>query len=113
MWVERDYEVFAVVEILAHILYLRRIDVRHRELYCYRQIDYDLVVGRRLPHVEYSVAYLDRKFGLGACETLRGVLKPEIALVLFTVLFAELCSCYGDFLYFFPALAENLLTLCD
>ena len=111
MGVEGDNDVLAVFQVVAHILYLVGVDMGHGQLHCYGEVDYHLVIGSGLPYVQHGVAYLQSELGLGACEALGRVLKAEIALVLFAVLLAELCTADSDVDYLLFALAEYLLSL--
>ena len=111
MRVEGNYDVFAVFQVLAHILHLICVYVRHGELHRYGEIDYDLVLGSGLPHVKYRIAYLQCEFGLCSREAFGGVLKSVIPLIFFAVLLAEPCAADGYIQYLLPALAEYLFAL--
>ena len=110
--VKRKGNKFPVLEVFAHVLHLRRIDVRQAHFHRDRQIDDYVVVGGRLQHVQHGVADLQRILRLGSGKALGGILKAEIALVLLRQLFDKLCAVHGNFLDLLPALAEHLLPLC-
>ena len=73
--VQRYYEVFPVMKILAHIFNLRCINVRHRHCHCSREIDNNLVFRCRLPYIDNFVADFSCKFNFCTCEALRRILK--------------------------------------
>jgi len=87
--------------------------MRHRELYGNREIYDDLVIFRRLPYIEYGIAYLQSEIRFSSGKALRRIFKPEIPLVFFTVFLAELCTGNSDIDYLLPALSEDLFTLCE
>jgi hypothetical protein len=76
---QRHQHVLAIVEIAAHPLDLVGIDVRRRHLHRRRQVDDQLVVRRRLHHLDHRVADLQRHFQLGAGKALRRILEAVTA----------------------------------
>ena len=74
-----DDQVFAIVEITAHPLDLVGIDVRRRHLDRGRQVQDQLVVGRRLDDLGDCVADFQGHVQLRAGEALRRIFEPEPA----------------------------------
>ena len=109
---EGDDDRIAVFEVVAHILDLVRVDVGHRQLNGDREIDDGLVVGRRLPDVQNSVADFECIVRLGSGEGLGRVFKPQVGiggfLELFRQIVKQLCARNGDVEDLFLRFAENL-----
>jgi hypothetical protein len=76
---QRDDQVFAIVEVAAHPLDLVGIDVRRRHLDGRRQVDDQLVVRRRLHLGDDGVADLQRDVQLGAGKALRRIFEAIAA----------------------------------
>ena len=111
VWMQGNNKVFAAVHVLAHIFNLTCVNVRHTFLNGNRKVYDYLVVGSRLPYIYNSVAYFKSKFGFRTCKAFGTVLKAEISLCFFPVLFTELCSENSNVNNFLLGLFEHLLTL--
>ena len=111
--VQRQSHEFTVLEVLAHVLDLRSIHVRHTHFHRDRQIDDNVVRLARLQNVENRIADLQRVFRLGARKGLRRILKAEVAFVFGRKLFDELRTVYGDLLDLLLGLLKHLLALCN
>ena len=100
-----------VLEIFAHVLNLAGVDVGQAHLHGDGQVDDDIVVGRRLQHVQNRVAHFQGVFRLGAGEAFGGILEAEIALVFRGQLLHKPGTLHGNLLDFLLALAEDLFPL--
>src|SRR5699024_6963526 len=69
---------FAVLDVLAEVLDLIRMVMRAGILDRIRQIEDDLVVRRRLPHIHDGFADFDREIRLRRGKTLRRVFQPPV-----------------------------------
>ena len=110
--VKRDKHVFSVLEIIVHILNLICVDVRHRDLDGYGQVDDHLPLCCGLPYIKHRVADLKREFGLCTRKRLGRILVTAIDAVFLTVPLADLCALDRNVDYLLLALLEDLLSLC-
>ena len=76
---KRNNEVFAILQMLAHIFDLVCVHVRHGVRNRDRQVDDDLAVGRGLPNIDNGVANLDGIVGFGAGKAFGRIFKGEVA----------------------------------
>ena len=113
MRVQRDNQIFPVVQRFAHILNLLRVNVRHTFGNGYGQVDDNLVVGRGLPDIDNRVADFHRELGFRAGKALGRILEAEISGSFRFVFVQQFCAACCDFYYFFLALFEHLFALCD
>ena len=105
-------DVFAVVQVLAHVLDLLGVHMGHGHLHGRGQVDDDLAVRAGLPHVDDFIADAQGKLHFRAGEALRGILKAEVRLRhLGSILIKGLGAGDGDVHDLVLALAENLLPL--
>ena len=113
--VQRHNDVLPAVQMVAHVLDLVRVNVRHRQRYRRRQIDDHRPLRRGLPDVDHRVAHLSRKLRLRSRERLRRVLKAYVAAVhhLNAQLLAQLRAAGRDALDLLAAHAVDLLPLGD
>ena len=107
MWVQRDDDVFAIVDIAAHPFDLVRIDVRRRHFDGGWQVDDQLVVGRRLHFLDHRVADLERDVQLGAGKALGRILESVTAAGLFGHVGDHLGGIDGDLLDAGDVLVED------
>ena len=77
--VQRHNHVLPAVQVVAHVLNLVGVHVRHGQRHRRRQIDDHRPLGRGLPNVQHRVAHLGGKLRLRAGERLRRVFKPDVA----------------------------------
>ena len=108
-----DDDAVAVLQVLVAVLDLVGVDVRHTHLDRDGQVDDHRAVGGGLHDVQHGVADLDGVIDLGAGEAFGAVLEEEVALVLLTELFDQLCAVGGDLLDLLLGLVEYLLALGD
>ena len=94
--VEGEDDAVTVFQPLVDVGNLHPVDMRHRHLHRRRQIDDRLAVGRRLPHVEHSVADLKGILRLRARKALGRVLKAILRARLLRQFLEELCTVHGD-----------------
>ena len=106
-----DDHAVTVLEVLVAVLDLVGVDMGHTHFDCNGQVDDHGAVRGGLHDVQHCVADLHSIVHLGAGKALGAVLKQEVALVLLTQLFDQLCAVGGDLLDLFPALVEHLLAL--
>ena len=111
--VQGDDDVFAVLEVVAHVFDLRGIDVRHGHGNRRGQVDDDLVVRVGLPNVQNAVADFERKFGFRARKALGGIFKKNLSLRLLPVPVAEFRPEFRDADDFLFGFLEDLLPLRD
>ncbi len=104
---QRDDEVFAVVEIAAHPFDLVGIDVGRRHLDRRRQVEDQLVVRRRLDDLGDRIADLQRHFEFGAGEALRRIFEAVAAAGLRRHVGDHLGGIGGDLLDAGDVLAEH------
>ena len=107
-----DEDILSIVQVLAHVFDLGRVDVRHAHLHRAGQVD-DRIVGRGgLPDVEDRVAHLECVLGLGAGEALRGILESPFGFrVLLRIFDHQLRAVGRDLLDGILVLAEDLFSL--
>ena len=79
--------VLTVQHMLAHVLNLACVYMRHGMLYGYRKVDDAFVLRGRLPYIDDCVAHCESIFRLGSGEALRAVLKLEVSFCLLSQLF--------------------------
>ena len=80
---QRDDDVFAVVDIAAHPFDLVGIDVRRRHFHGRGQVEDQLVVGRRLDDLDHGIGDFQRHLQLGAGKAFRRIFEAEAAAGLF------------------------------
>ena len=77
--VQRHHDMLPLVEVIAHILDLVGVDVRHGQRDRDRQVDDDRIFRRRLPDFEHFVADLGGEIHLRSGEGFRAVFKADVA----------------------------------
>ena len=103
--------VIPVLQVLAHILHLAGIDMRHGKFHCARKIDNCLPVCRRLPDIQNRVADFQRVFRLCSGKAFRAVLKTVGFVLLLCQFLQKLRSLDGYPFDLLLVLFEDLLTL--
>ena len=106
-----EHHVLPVLQMLVHILHLRRKHMGHGHLYRGGQIDDGFASRLRLPHVQHGVADLQRIVHLGLGEAFRTVFKGKIPLRLLRQLFQKLRAVHRQLLYGLFILFKDLLPL--
>ena len=110
--VQAQHDRVAVGQVAVHPLDGVRVDIRSGHLNGGRQVDDDLAVRGRLPHVVDRVTHLDGELQFGAGVGLGGVLEEDLGLGhRIRVLHAQLCPVHGDVLDPVAVQAENDPTL--
>ena len=111
MRVQAEDHVIPVIQMLMYILKLTGEYMGHRILHRRRDIDDRLVVCRRLPHIQYGIADLNRIINLCPRKALRAVLEGEVPVRLSRQLKQKLRPFNGNLLDLFLTLSEHLLSL--
>ena len=111
MGVKGDLKGIPVMQYLAHVFHLLRVNMRQALLYCNGEVDYSLPVGSRLPDVDDRVADLRSEFRLSSGEALRRVLEAEVTGSILAVFIQKFSAGNGDVDDLLLALTEYLLAL--
>ena len=106
-----ENHVVPVLQVLAHILHLAGIDMRHGKFHCARKIDNCLPVCRRLPDIQNRVADFQRIFRLRPGKAFRAVLKTVGFVLLLCQFLQKLRSLDGYPFDLLLVFFEDLLTL--
>ena len=104
---ERDQDVFAVVEVASHPLDHVCIDIGRRHFDGGGQVEDQLVVRRRLDDLGDGVGDFQRDFKLGAGEAFGRIFKAKAAAGLVSHFGNHLGGIDGDLLYAAHILAEH------
>ena len=100
--VEGDTHAVPIMDVLVHVFYLIRVDVRQGHFYGCRKVQNHRMVRCRIPDVDYGVAHFQCVFRLGSGKAFRRVFKDEIgARILGRILVHELGAVDGNLLNLF------------
>ena len=111
MRVKGNNNIFPLVKLAAHIFNLICVDMRHRKLNGYGQVDNNLVFGSGVPDFQYLVTDFKSILRLCSGKAFGRVFKAEVSGSFCRIFLYKLSAGNRDFGNFRLFLAENLLTL--
>ena len=79
---QRYDNIFSVIQIVAHVLDLACIYVRHGMFYGYRQVDDCFLLCGWFPYIQNGVTYFQCIFRFGSGKAFRAVLEQEVSVCL-------------------------------